>query len=108
MAGGSRTVLVHGREDSWISGGAGSVVDLRTRRRVMKRLELDAEVGKIAPVLITAFLPVEHEALNNGRTVPLGTNNCVQDETRSGGIVRTSDENTYGSTSWLLGFRTKK
>lgn len=90
VAGGSGAVLVHGREDSWISGGAGSVVDLRTRRRVMKRLELDAEVGKIKPVLIEAILPAEHEALNDGRTVPLGTD-CVQDGARR---HRTSDE-TY-------------
>ena len=74
-AGGGGAIL-HGHEDSRISGDGGIVDDCTSR--VVKGL--DGEICEVAPMLIEAILPVEDKSIDDGRAIELRAKS-VEDET---------------------------
>jgi hypothetical protein len=68
--------ILHGHEDSRISGDGGIVDDCTSQ--VMEGL--DGEVCEIAPMLIEAIFPVKNKAINDGRAIELQAKS-IKDET---------------------------
>ena len=70
--------ILHGHEDSRISGNDGIVDDCTSTSQVMEGL--DGEVRKIAPMLIKAIFPVENKSINDGGAIELRAKS-IKDET---------------------------
>ncbi len=75
VAGGCCAIL-HGHEDSRISGDGGIVDDCTSR--VVEGL--DGEIREVTPMLIEAIFPVEDTAIDDGRAIELRAKS-VKDDT---------------------------